>query len=82
MFPILNLVGEITEERKHNNINRSEMCVPMQHKQNVLTYTCVITLPYMDRQVEKLKYGNGSAETEVRKLNYESEKNSCLAISV
>ena len=54
----------------------------MQHKQNVLTYTCVITLPYMDRQVEKLKYGNGSTETEVWKLNYESEKNSCLAISV
>lgn len=36
----------------------------------------------MDRQVEKLKYGNGSTETEVWKLNYESEKNSCLAISV
>ena len=36
----------------------------------------------MDRQVEKLKYGNGSAEIEVQKLNYESEKNSCLDISV
>ena len=44
------------------------MFVPMQHK-NVLTYTCVITSPHMDGQVEKAevwkrKYGNWSAETE------------------